>query len=319
MHSSALDLPAPRPRPAGIPERLTVGLLNNMPDAALAATERQFARLLGPGVRLLRFHLPEIARGPQAAAYLAPRSAPADAMESAGLDALIVTGCEPRAASLPDEPYWPALTRAIDWAAEHTVSTLFSCLAAHAAVLHRDGIGRRRLPAKRSGVFACRATGRHPLLAGLPDPLPVPHSRYNDLPEADLAAAGYAVLTRSEEAGVDLFVKPGPSLLVFLQGHPEYDPDSLAREYRRDLLRYRDGERADRPHPPAHYFDPEVAARLADVAGRLAPGGQEDPPPCHAPARAPWPEAAAGLFANWLALVGARRGRLTRTGALAAS
>jgi homoserine O-succinyltransferase len=290
MQPSALDLPAPRPRPAGIPERLTVGLLNNMPDAALAATERQFERLLGPGVRLLRFHLPEI-----------------------------VTGCEPRAASLPDEPYWPALTRAIDWAAEHTVSTLFSCLAAHAAVLHRDGIARRRLPAKRSGVFACRATGRHPLLAGLPDPLPVPHSRYNDLPEADLAAAGYAVLTRSEEAGVDLFVKPGPSLLVFLQGHPEYDPDSLAREYRRDLLRYRDGERADRPHPPAHYFDPEVAARLAGVAGRLAPGGQEDPPPCPAPARAPWPEAAAGLFANWLALVGARRGRLTRTGALAAS
>ncbi|WP_407522149.1 homoserine O-succinyltransferase MetA [Methylobacterium oryzisoli] len=319
MHPSAIDLPTQRPRPAGVPERLTVGLLNNMPDAALAATERQFERLLGPGVRLLRFHLPEIARGPQAADYLAPRSAPADAMESAGLDALIVTGCEPRAACLTDEPYWAALTRAIDWAAEHTLSTLFSCLAAHAAVLHRDGIVRRRLPSKRSGVFACRATGRHPLLAGLPDPLPVPHSRYNDLPEADLAAAGYAVLTRSEEAGVDLFVKPGPSLLVFLQGHPEYDSDSLAREYRRDLLRYRDGARSDRPHPPAHYFDPDVAADLAAFAARLAPGGHEEPPPCRAPAHAPWPDAATGLVANWLALVAARRGHLARADALAAS
>ncbi|ACL58259.1 homoserine O-succinyltransferase MetA [Methylobacterium nodulans] len=292
----------PRRSPAG--DRITVGLLNNMPDAALAATERQFERLVGGRARLLRFHLPEIARGPQALDFLAPRSAPAEAMESAGLDALIVTGCEPRAANLRDEPYWTALTRAIDWARDHTASTLFSCLAAHAAVLHLDGIERRRLARKCSGVFVCRALAGHPLLAGLPGTVAIPHSRWNALPETDLAAAGYAVLTRSDEAGVDLFVKPGRSLLVFLQGHPEYDADSLAREYRRDLARFRAGERPDRPDLPAHYFDAAVAASLdASAADPQA----DEPPAIEAPADPPWPGIAEALFANWLALVAARR------------
>ncbi|MGY2046989.1 homoserine O-succinyltransferase MetA [Methylobacterium sp. JK268] len=292
---------APGRRPAR--DRVTVGLLNNMPDAALAATDRQFARLVGGQARLLRFHLPEIARGPQARDFLAPLSAPADAMEGAGLDALIVTGCEPRAADLRDEPYWPALARTIDWARLHTVSTLFSCLAAHAAVLHLDGIPRRRMARKRAGVFACRAVAAHPLLAGLPADLPVPHSRWNDLAEADLAAAGYAVLTRSEEAGVDLFVKPGPSLLVFLQGHPEYDPDSLAREYRRDLARFRSGERDEPPDLPAHYFGSATASAL-DAYARSALAGE--PPAVAAPADPSWPPVAAGLFRNWLALVATR-------------
>ncbi|MFE1601217.1 homoserine O-succinyltransferase MetA [Methylobacterium sp. ID0610] len=301
----AIPLRPARRAPGG--ERLTIGLLNNMPDTALAATERQFARLLGDEVRLLRFHLPEIARSPQALDYLAPRSAPADALESAGLDALIVTGCEPRAADLRDEPSWPALTRVVDWARDNTASTLFSCLAAHAAVLHLDGVARRRLPRKRAGVFACRAQGRHPLLAGLPETLPVPHSRWNELPETDLAAAGYAVLTRSEEAGVDLFVRPGRSLFVFLQGHPEYDPDSLAREYRRDLARFLAGERPDRPDLPAHYFD---SASL-DAAGN-------DPSAMVPPADPAWPGMARALFANWLALVAARRGARAADAASAA-
>ncbi|ACA18663.1 Homoserine O-succinyltransferase [Methylobacterium sp. 4-46] len=303
---------AGRPRPAAPRDRLTVGLLNNMPDAALAATDRQFSALLGREVRLLRFHLPEIARGPEARDMLAPLSAPADALEGAGLDALIVTGCEPRAADLRDEPYWPALAGVIDWARDHTVSTLFSCLAAHAAVLHLDGIARRRMARKRSGIFACRPVAAHPLLAGMPAVLPVPHSRWNDLAEADLAASGYHVLTRSDEAGVDLFVKPERSLLVFLQGHPEYDPDSLAREYRRDLKRFGRGERAEPPDRPVHYFDPEIEAALDDHAR----GGWAGEPSCAPPAAPAWPPVAAQLFRNWLSLVATRRG--ARAGAAAA-
>ena len=68
-------------------------------------------------------------------------------LPAAGMDALIITGAEPRAEAICDEePYWPALTRLIDWAEIGTISTLFSCLAAHAAVLHLDGIKRRPLP-----------------------------------------------------------------------------------------------------------------------------------------------------------------------------
>ncbi|RVU14725.1 homoserine O-acetyltransferase/O-succinyltransferase family protein [Methylobacterium oryzihabitans] len=303
MTNAALLAPGSPPSSRGAAGRpITVGLLNNMPDAALRPTARQFERLLSGrgGVRLRHFHLPGLARGEAAGGHLrAVGSAPADMM--ADLDALVVTGSEPRAGCLRDEPYWDDLTRAIDWAQAHTVSTLFSCLAAHAAVLHLDGIGRRRLPEKCSGVFDCRPTGAHPLLAGLPVPLAVPHSRCNGLDEAELAARGYRVLTRSDAVGVDLFVKPGRSLLVFLQGHPEYDRDSLAREYRRDLGRHRDGLRPDRPALPAQYFDAATAARLRDDPGT---GPLPDCPP---PADARWQAGAGRLFANWLALVEAGR------------
>ena len=37
------------------------------------------------------------------------------------------------------------------------------------------------------------------------------------------------------------------SQFVFLQGHPEYDANSLAREYRRDMDRYMRGETEREP------------------------------------------------------------------------
>ena len=45
-------------------------------------------------------------------------------------------------------------------------------------------------------------------------------------------------LTRSDEAGVGLFAKTQGSLFFFVQGHPEYEAETLLREYRRDIGRY---------------------------------------------------------------------------------
>ena len=72
------------------------------------------------------------------------------------LDGLIVTGTEPRAPLLQEEPYWPTLTKVVDWAEEHTVSTIWSCLAAHAAVLHLDSVQRRPLRKKHQGYSSAR-------------------------------------------------------------------------------------------------------------------------------------------------------------------
>ena len=83
------------------------------------------------------------------------------------LDGLIVTGAEPRAADLEDEPYWKSLTRVLEWAERHTYSTILSCLAAHAGTLHIDGIARRPLGDKRFGVFECTRVSDHPLTAAL--------------------------------------------------------------------------------------------------------------------------------------------------------
>ena len=206
--------------PAGA-ATVEVALLNNLGDAGLKGGERQFVEILsaaaGPDpVRLRLFSLPGIVRGEEARARIEARYADfADLMQSR-VDGLVVTGCEPLAASLPREPVWPALTEVIDWAEHNTLSTIFSCLAAHAAVLHLDGVDRRRLARKCSGVFAVERAGDHPLLAGLRAPLVVPHSRWNRLDAGELRTAGYDILTRSPEIGVDMFVKQWRSLFVFL-------------------------------------------------------------------------------------------------------
>jgi homoserine O-succinyltransferase/O-acetyltransferase len=238
-----------------------VGLVNNMPDAVFARTERQFDQLLQEAARgqiKVRLHLlaiPEVARGKTASLEIADRYRDVSDLARMNLDALIVTGAEPKARLLSDEPYWAAMTRLIDWAENNVSSAIWSCLAAHAAVKHLDNIDRRPVGAKCFGVFDCEVELRHSLVAGLAETLCIPHSRYNELAEDDLLRAGYSILTRSKLAGIDMFTKKRQrSMFVFFQGHPEYDPASLWREYRRDIARFLAGERNDYPKPPHNYL-----------------------------------------------------------------
>ncbi len=151
------------------------------------------------------------------------------------IDGLIVTGAEPHAPSLAEESYWRPLTELVDWAEANTHSTIWSCLAAHAAVLHLDGIERRRLPQKCSGIYDCSKVTDNWLTDGLRSPLKVSHSRLHGLSESELKDRNYQVLTRSRDAGVDIFAKRQRSQFFFFQGHPEYDGLSLQREYLRDI------------------------------------------------------------------------------------
>ena len=252
---------------------LTIGLINNMPDSALQATERQFIRLLEAAagnnrVLLHCFSLPSIKRSQPAKSRVDRQYADIADLGHLKIDGLIVTGAEPNAATLPEEPFWPELAAIIDWAEANTRSTIWSCLAAHAAVLHFDGIERQRLNAKCSGVFDCAKVDDHWLTENVPSPLKVSHSRYNALRKNDLTARGYQVLTESPEAGVDIFAKPLRSHFIFFQGHPEYDALSLQREYLRDITRFIGGERDTYPAIPSGYFDVETEGRLAGFQKR---------------------------------------------------
>lgn len=252
---------------------LTIGLINNMPDSALKATERQFMRLLqaaadGRRVNFHCFSLPSVARSQSARNHIDQGYADLEDLATTHLDGLIVTGAEPIAPDLPEERYWNELTEVIDWARTHTRSTIFSCLAAHAAVLHLDGIKRQRLAQKCSGIFDCAKIGGDWLTQGLWSTLQVPHSRLNEIRETDLLAHGYSIVTRSAVAGVDIFARQFESRFIFFQGHPEYDPSSLQREYMRDLARFLNGEREEYPAIPVAYFDDLTVSRLVDFERR---------------------------------------------------
>ena len=290
---------------------LTIGLINNMPDAALDATERQFRSLLhaasdGITVRLVLYALPTVLRSESGERHIASFYSNIEELWETELDGLIVTGAEPRAASLTDEPYWRSFARVVDWAREHTQSTIFSCLAAHAAVLQLDGIGRQRSDHKRFGVFECARLSDHPLMSGAPSHFKLPHSRWNGLSEEELTAHGYSVLTRSPDVGVDTFIKQEKALFVFFQGHPEYDSDTLLREYRRDVGRYLKGESDSYPREPQSYFDEETRFALASLRDQARSRGGEDLLPEVAAAletRAidnTWNSTAACIYKNWL-------------------
>jgi homoserine O-succinyltransferase len=303
---------APEPmrstRPAVDADPLVIGFVNNMPDAALRTSERQFRELLSATtlagrITLKPFFLPEIPRSDLAQSYLRQHYLPLSDLWSCRIDGLIVTGNQPRAADLTDEPYWNAMARLVDWAQDHTTSTVWSCLAAHAVVLHMDGIERIPLGGKLSGVYECRKLVNDPILAGVPARWRVPHSRYNGLDENSLLGAGYRLLSTSREAGIDLFTRQLGSLFVFLHGHPEYDPTALCREYRRDVTQFLSGERDRFPGMPKDYFD--AATELAlEAFRRRAIGCRDLEILSEFPARpvdaCPWQETARTIFANWL-------------------
>jgi homoserine O-succinyltransferase len=297
---------------------IDVGLLNNMPDGALQSTERQFLTLLnaasdGVLVRLSLYALPDVPRSDTGRCHIRNIYAGAESLVDSRLDGLIVTGTEPRTSNLPDEPYWASMTSVLDWAENHTHSTVLSCLAAHAAVLHLDGIARRRLNDKRFGLFECSPVSEHPLTVGVPSSVRMPHSRWNDLPEEHLSDCGYQVLMRSQEAGVDTFVKRKKSLLIFFQGHPEYEANTLLLEYRRDIGRYLRGERDTYPTMPIGYFDSETVQALSAVQERALSGRREqllaELPTTLAEKDLPtvWRSASLPLYRNWLTYLSAQK------------
>lgn len=288
---------------------VTIGLINNMPDSALKATERQFKRLLetASGTTRIRFHcfsLPSVSRARSAKNHIDREYADIADLDRLHIDGLIVTGAEPNAAALPEEPFWRELSGLIDWARTQTRSTIWSCLAAHAVIFHLDGIERRRLSAKCSGVYDCARVTDDWLTKGLPSHIKVSHSRYNEVRESDLAAHGYQILTRSNAAGVDIFARQLESRFIFFQGHPEYDELSLQREYMRDLARFLAGERHDYPGIPAGYFDAVTEARLISFEKRARakrePTLAAELPGLTLRRDVPAGGAASVIFSNWL-------------------
>jgi homoserine O-succinyltransferase len=300
------------PQSTPAPRRcLSIGLVNNMPDAALEATERQFRSLLaaaseGIPVKLSLYALPDVPRAEAGKRHISRAYSSIEGLLDSQLDGLIVTGSEPRAANLMDEPYWNSFTQVLGWARKHTFSAIFSCLAAHAAVLELDGIRRVRSEDKYFGILDCARLSDHRILAGTPKTFRVPHSRWNGISEDSLTSRGYGILSKSADGSVDTFVRAEKSLLVFFQGHPEYEAETLLREYRRDVIRYLRREVESYPNLPASYFDRDTTVALeafrrqatANRSEELSEGilGLLDGRSIHNS----WHSTAAGIYRNWL-------------------
>jgi homoserine O-succinyltransferase len=294
---------------------LHIGLLNMMPDKALAATERQFFRLIGESNPIAQFYvhpftLPELPRGNSALTHISTYYETFEQIRDQGLDALIITGANVVGPELSSQPFWDPLIEVIDWAYDNVTSTLCSCLATHAVLEFRYGQKRTPRPEKTWGVFTHHLVDRaHPLVHDVNTRFDVPHSRWNDVSRAQFDAAGLHVLAESD-IGVHLATSPDGFRFVFFQGHPEYDTISLLKEYKREVMRYGAGETGDYPPFVTHYFSRRSKAVLDEYRHLLdesLSAGQEMPAfPDQLLTTAldnTWRDTAHAVVGNWVGLV----------------
>lgn len=180
-------------------------------------------------------------------------------------DGMIITGAPVENLDFEAVNYWDELCAIMDWTRTHVHSTLHICWGAQAGLYYHYGIPKYPLEEKLSGIFPHRALKpQSPLFRGFDDVFYVPHSRYTCTRAEDIAARPeLELLAVSEEAGV-FAVKSADNRRFFITGHPEYDPDTLALEYARDVAKGID------PKPPVNYYPDDDPTKPPMVRWRSA-------------------------------------------------
>lgn len=171
-------------------------------------------------------------------------------------DGMIITGAPLDFIDMEDVDYWEELCKIMEWSKTHVHSTLHLCWGAYAGLYYFYGIKKRdRLP-KLSGIYSHRILKKgSPLFRGFDDVFYAPHSRATEVLQEEIEAVKeLEVLAVSDEAGVAL-AKSTDSRHFFMMCHPEYDKETLALEYQRDL------EKGLNPQIPVHYFPDDDPAK----------------------------------------------------------
>lgn len=179
-----------------------------------------------------------------------------DEIREKKFDGLIITGAPVEKYPFESVDYWDELKRIMEWSKTNVTSTLNICWGAQAALYYHFGIDKVLLPKKLSGIY--RHTVQKPrekLLRGFDDQFAAPHSRYTDVDREELARhPEVRILAASEEAGpFILYANKGNQIMV--TGHFEYDTETLALEYQRDL------KKGIAPELPDHYFPTDDPSR----------------------------------------------------------
>lgn len=180
-------------------------------------------------------------------------------------DGMIITGAPVENMEFDQVDYWPELCEIMEWSRTHVHSTLHICWGAQAGLYFHHGIQKRSLPKKLFGVYEHKVLKpSSPLFRGFDDVFFAPNSRYTEVWADDiLSRPELELIATSEQAGV-FAVKTQDSRRFYIMGHPEYDPDTLAKEYRRDVEKGLDID------VPANYFPDNDPSRPPIVRWRSA-------------------------------------------------
>ena len=159
-----------------------------------------------------------------------------DKVKNSYYDGMIITGAPVENLEFENVEYWDELCRIMEWTKNNVYSTFHICWGAQAGMYYHYGIPKYPLESKMSGLFMHKKIKpKSRLFRGFDDEFLMPHSRYTDVRASDIEKVPeLELLSVSDEAGV-LAVKSVDNRRVFVTGHPEYDTNTLALEYFRDV------------------------------------------------------------------------------------
>ena len=197
-----------------------------------------------------------------------------DEIKEEYFDGMIITGAPVELMEFEEVTYWNELCEIMEWTKTHVHSTFHICWGAQAALYYHFGVKKYPLEKKLSGVYEHIADKKKAILfRGFDDKFMVPHSRNTTIKREDIEKIPeLKILSSSQEAGVyAIMTKKGKQ--IFVTGHSEYDPDTLKKEYIRDV------NAGLNPDVPENYF----------------PGDNPKKEPV-----CTWRSSANLLFSNWL-------------------
>ena len=216
---------------------LQILLLNLMPTKI--DTETQLSRLLGNTplqVEMTLMHTSSHKSKNTSQEHLLAFYTTFDQVKDRYFDGLVITGAPVELLEFEEVEYWDELCEIMEWSTTHVHSTFHICWGAQAGLYYHFGVKKKALDKKMFGVFPHVADYKRSMLfRGFDDVFMVPHSRHTTIDREDLEKIpGLKILASSPEAGVfALSTKKGRQ--IFITGHPEYDAETLGREYWRDV------------------------------------------------------------------------------------
>lgn len=236
---------------------LKIGILNLMPTKVV--TETQILRCLSNTPLQIEVTLVQTSTHTSrntSSEHLLNFYKTFDEIRGMNFDGFIITGAPVEQLEFEDVDYWQEICEIMDWTKTHVHSTFHICWAAQAALYHHYGIKKHPLEEKMSGVFLHHMlTPKSRLFRGFDSEFWAPHSRHTEVRQEDIEKVPQLkVMAVSDEAGV-YAVCSEDSRQFFITGHSEYDADTLAMEYQRDL------GKGMNPKIPAHYFPDDDPAK----------------------------------------------------------
>lgn len=189
-------------------------------------------------------------------------------------DGMIITGAPVETLDFEQVDYWKELCNVMEWSKHNVYSSFHICWGAQAALYYHYSIPKTVVNNKISGVYQQKVIDIYnPLVRGFDEIFSMPHSRYSNIDTINiLKNTDLNIIADSKEVGASIISNKN-GRQIFITGHLEYQKETLANEYFRDI------KRGLNPLIPKNYF------------------------PQNDPSKSPimsWNSHANLLFSNWL-------------------